>query len=138
ILVSDASDSAEEHRQDDEDRPEEDELTAGERGERPDGEGEAGRAGDHAENGAAHTVPVELARGAVDLLRSDPNPIVLEAGQSLCPLRLAQLAGFDLSRIGEHQIVDELGDLAQGLELAGRLGAFVEFRDIELSESIRL
>src|SRR5699024_1574287 len=69
VLVSDASDSAEEHRQDDEDRPEEDELTAGERGVCPDGEGEAGRAGDHAENGAAHTVPVVLARGGVDLLR---------------------------------------------------------------------
>src|SRR5699024_956320 len=62
--------------------PEEDELAAGERGERPDGESEAGRSGDHAEDGAAHTVPVVLARGGVDLLRRDRHPVVLEAARA--------------------------------------------------------
>ena len=93
---------------------------------------------DGAEQGPAHPIPIVLLRRCIDLLRRDRHPVLFETRQGLRPSRLVERARFDFGRVGEDEVLDQRGDFTERFDLRSRLGALIEFLDIELTEGITL
>ncbi len=138
ILARDVSQPAEQRGNDDEDRPEEDEPSRGDRRDRPDRQHDPDRPCNSTEQCTTHPISVVLLRGGIDLLRRDRHPICLEASQCLRAARIIELARLDFGWIGEDEILDQSWHFTERLDLRSRLGAFIELLNVELTEGITL
>lgn len=138
IFVGDLRNCAQDHRDHDEDRPEEDELVGRERRDGPDDCRDSDRTRDQSDQRPTDPVLVVPFGGGIDLFGGDRDAISLQPGQSLGPRWAVEFLRFEVPRLGDDEVLNQVRNFTKRLHPPGGLDPLVELLRVDLAQGIGL